>query len=278
MNLTPEAIEIYWDYILTSMCFTEDRTYLIKDGLEPHRRIVLKNYGDELDTFFVNPNELRDFQEEKKDGSWPKMLIRLERYTERKNIWTQKRTDLFMAFLEHGENKYRINRSLLSFCMLRSLRPSPDIALRTAIMLDNEELILWVIDIYSIKPGSWLANLAVEINCQNQHKTEWTGMFQLYWLYRDFRILPTIYIPTIVRAQMYSSQNVHNFCIKLNKYQQHTAIINVCLAMSPLRIPAYVLLEIIDWAITGMMSHYQKIMLIIKVTKMTHSTLLMKAS
>jgi len=114
-------------------------------------------------------------------------------------------------------------------------------AFQIAAGLENYAFLTYCLAVYPRKPGPWLANLAKDFRL-------------LVWLYKKFHILPTHPLPYL-SMPTYSScvTDLHPFLIIIDNQQ----FLEICQAMTPLQLPAYVLLWITDKCVRHLTEFYR---------------------
>ena len=139
------------------------------------------------------------------------------------------------------------------------IRPS-DIALWKFIFDNRDKRVLrWFCDVQNKPIGSWICNMVVD--CSNKESLYFYDLPTLEWLHKSYRILPTLCF-TRGQSDFFRIDVSRPFLDKLQNNQHRNRLLGICHAMAPLQLPAYVLLWITEWCVTGPMTHIEQIRLI----------------
>ena len=173
--------------------------------------------------------------------------------------WTQTQLDRYWPMV-YEKFKRDMGIAFLRFYKIRGFLPtSMEAVLTHAIRNHDRELVLWAQD-----PVKKIPNFVIR-----WADSERNTLYHLSWLYDEFQILPIC----LIRNKIFSNIRYWktNFGLILemsqDKVQQHLKILNICLAMAPLRLPSYVLLEIIEFVTGNKLTHGEKIAHIIYINE-----------
>jgi hypothetical protein len=160
----------------------------------------------------------------------------------------------------------------LDFFHRRGFRPDKTILLQKYV--HQPRIFDWLLKVLKIKPDRSLANWFAQMTPYSD-ALRFEGLF---FLYDTYGLIPTCLIKwNYGLNQIYNYFRYADFAqflkVSQNKIMshslQHNRIVDVCMAFFPLFLPSYILLEMIDWSVTGPMTHFQKITLIVKINE-TH--------
>ena len=237
-------VDEFFEYILTVILFEEDDDYLYLD--DEKGNLLDGQWADmrlptEMDTLRYN---------------WPTLLNKLESDTTIDKLWTKERLTIFLQYYLMCKNPNK-HFNLLGFLRSKTQildRLDKKLVFNVAIKLNLRDCYFWLANWFSVSTKD-LANLIVKINSDQCY-------YQLFDIYLESRVLPTIRVDCR-RAHIYS-KSAPDFCLHLKETQipihHNDTIVDICLALAPLQLPAYVLLAIIDYAVEGPLDHYFKIM------------------